>query len=261
MNGYWGYFILGYREQLAYLSDSIAGTLNSILAMVASIAIWKAIYRAGSGHEIGFDSLVSYITLMFALKSAFEMDDFFVEKRVRKGLIGLDLIRPLNFRGFLAAYMGGGAAFKIVFQLTPAVLVVHYWVGLQPPASFAALLLAIVSALLGYFVLFNLNFILWVSSFWLHATWSLITIKDAILLVLSGVAFPLWFMPDTLRSVITITPFESIMHAPTAIYIGKLQDFAVLTVLTKQFVWVVILYSIGEILYRRGTRHIVVQGG
>jgi ABC-type uncharacterized transport system permease subunit len=68
-------------------------------------------------------------------------------------------------------------------------------------------------------------------------------------------------MPETLRSVIAFTPFESIMHAPTAIYIGKLGESAALVELAKQFSWAAVLYAAGEMFYQRGARHIIVQGG
>lgn len=261
MGGYWGCFVLGLKECVAYPSETLAGIVNTLLAIVASTAVWSAIYQAEVVREISQTSLVTYITLMFVLRAAFEMDDFFVERRVRKGTIGLDLIRPLRFRLFLFSYMAGGAAFRCLVQLTPAMLLVMVWTGIRPPVSGTALALALTSAAVGYLVLFNLNFLVWVSSFWLHATWSLVTIKDALILVLSGVAFPLWFMPDAMRSVVELTPFVAIMHTPVAIYLGKLGGGDAFGAILLQTGWAVALHLLGRLAYARGVRRIVVQGG
>lgn len=44
--------------------------------------------------------------------------------------------------------------------------------------------------------MYNLNFIVWISSFWFYWTFSLVTIKDAAVMILSGALLPLWFMPQ-----------------------------------------------------------------
>lgn len=256
-----GCFVVGFKEEVAYSSETAAGLINTLVGIAASVAIWTALYRGGATTGMPQASLVTYVALMIALRSVFEMDDLFVERRVRKGLIGQDLLRPLPFRQFLLSYMGGGAVARIAFQLAPSLALVALFIDLQPPPSVGAVALSLASIALGYLVLFNLNFMLWVSSFWLHATWSLVTIKEAVILVLSGVVFPLWLMPPLLRDLIALTPFEAIMHTPVAIYLGAVSGADAWIAVAKQVAWLVALHLVGNVLLARGQRHVVVQGG
>jgi ABC-2 type transport system permease protein len=109
--------------------------------------------------------------------------------------------------------------------------------------------------------LYYLNQIFWSVSFWIHVTWSVITIKDALLMLFSGVLFPIWFMPQPVRSLMRYTPFESIYYLPISIYTGKLDACGVAQALLLQVLWGGGLYLLGRLLWNRGLQRISIQGG
>jgi len=116
-------------------------------------------------------------------------------------------------------------------------------------------------ALLGYGVLWNLSFLLQSFSFWLINMWSLITIKNVFLNVLSGSMIPLWFMPDWMTPVMNILPFSSIYFTPVQIYLGQLTGQEIFIKFLVQMVWIVVLYLGGNLLWEKGKKKLVVQGG
>ena len=146
-------------------------------------------------------------------------------------------------------------------QLTPVLIVSIVLFKLLPPFSMQSGILFCVSAILGYLVLYSINFIVWLSSFWFYWTFSIITIKDAVIAIMSGALFPLWFLPDSLHTLIKLTPFESIYFVPISIYLGQLPYDEIISSIAKQVIWLALLVIVGHIVWKRATKKLVVQGG
>ena len=118
-----------------------------------------------------------------------------------------------------------------------------------------------ISAMLGYGVLWTISFAVQMTSFWLVNIWSLTTIKTVFINVLSGSMIPLWFMPDWMSGVLKVTPFSSIYFTPVQIYLGQLSFREIWFQCMVQAVWIVVIYLVGNLLWIRGQRKLVVQGG
>lgn len=262
MRTYLEYMKISFKTNFMYKTDYIAGIVNNILSIFVSVAIWQAIYKGSEAvYGIKLESLITYITLAFSLQSIFVMDEFFIEKKIRKGTIATDLLKPINFHLYVFSYMLGTVLFKVLVQLLPTIVIIAFWFGLLSPVSVLMAGYFFLSVMLGYLVLYHLNFIFWVSSFWFHATWGIITIKDSVVVILSGVVFPIWFMPDFLHNFLTYTPFESIFHIPLSIYLAKIDMGTIHFSLVKQCIWLCILYMFGTFLWKQGVKQVVIQGG
>ena len=71
-----------------------------------------------------------------------------------------------------------------------------------------------VSVILGYLVLYSINLVVWLTSFWYFEVFSFVTIKDAAIMILSGALMPIWFMPGWMYNIVQVTPFGSIYSCP-----------------------------------------------
>lgn len=251
-----------FMNNLVYRLDFFVGILNTMVMIFVNIAIWKAIYEEEQVMGgIQFRVLTTYIILAFLMQCIYTMEEYILESKVRTGLITSDLIKPINFRLYLFSYNLGTLAFRILFQLFPMFLLSIVLFKVLPPFSLTMTLYFFTSAALGYLVLYNLNFLAWVSSFWFFWTFSLITIKDAAVMILSGALLPLWFMPPWMVQFIKYTPFDSIYYTPISIYLGQMPENEIATCILRQIIWVIILFGIGHLLWKIATRRLVVQGG
>jgi len=247
---------------MAYRIDYIAGVINTLVMIFVNIAIWKAIYEEEEMlGGVQLKIIITYIILGFLLQCIFAMDEYFIEQKVRSGLISSDLLKPLSFRLYVFSYHLGNSFFKILMQLTPALIVSMLMFKLLAPFSLEMGIYFFISAALGYLVLYSLNFLVWVSSFWFYWTFSLVTIKDAFVMILSGALIPLWFMPQWLYDLIKMTPFDSIYFIPISIYLGQIPTNEIFFSIIKQVFWICILTAIGHILWKVATKKLVVQGG
>ena len=95
----------------------------------------------------------------------------------------------------------------------------------------------------------------------MFSVWGIVTIKNVIVNILSGTLLPLWFMPNALKKIIEFTPFESIYFTPVKIYLGELSGREIAISMAIQLVWIVLLWSVANIFWKKGVKKLVVQGG
>ncbi|WP_220471220.1 ABC transporter permease [Cohnella cholangitidis] len=251
-----------FQNNVVYRSEYYAGVINAIVMIFVNIAIWKAIYEEDGALEgVQFKMMATYVVLSFLLQTLYVMDEYIVEVKVRTGSIAADLLKPVHFRLYLFSFTVGTLVFRFVMQLLPALVVSLFLFQLLPPFSLLYFFYFLASAALGYLVLYHLNFLVWVSSFWFYWTFSLVTIKDTAVMILSGALIPLWFMPESWQRTIELTPFAAIYSTPIQIYLGMVPENEILTSMMRQALWVVGLAAAGHVLWKAATRKLVLQGG
>ncbi len=262
MTPYIAYAKKSFLNRSAYRFDHIMSIFNTCLQILIFWAIYRTLY--GSNTEIDgitMSMVTTNFILSMGLGAIFFVDDYFLPSKLFDGSIVNELLRPISFKGRMIAENSGNAIFNLIFHFTPAFLIAVFVVGIAPPAGINMFLLFIISAFLGYGVLWTICFAVQMTSFWLINIWSLITIKNVFVNVLSGSMIPLWFMPSWMSGVLKFTPFSSIYFTPIQIYLGQLTYSEILFKCIIQIVWIAIIYFIGNILWKKGQKKLVVQGG
>ena len=251
-----------FLNNMAYRFNHFIGILNTCLQIFIFWCIYKTLY--GGANEVDgitFSMVTTNFILCLGLSSAFNLNDFFVKQKINDGSIANEFLKPVNFKGRILAENLGNMVFKLIFNFTPALIITALVFGMNAPVNLGSMLLFILSTSLGFFVLWNLSFIIQMTSFWLVNVWSISTIKNVFVNVLSGAMLPLWFMPERVLHIIKYTPFDSIYFTPVQIYLGKISTDELAFNFSRQIIWIAILYLIGEIMWRCGQKKLVVQGG
>lgn len=246
----------------AYRFDHFMGILNTVIRIFIYWEIYRALYGGRSEVDgITLTMVTTNFVLSMGLNAVFFVDEYYLPSRIQSGSIATELLLPVSVHGRMLADNLGNALFQLVFHFVPAVAVAVLAVGIAAPAGPSMLLLFLISALLGYGVLWTISFAAQMLSFWLINIWSIVTIKNAFINVLSGSMIPLWFMPDWMQGVIRFTPFSSIYFMPVQIYLGQLSLPEILRSFLVQLFWIAVLFSIGMLLWKKGQKKLVVQGG
>lgn len=246
----------------AYRFNHLMGILSTVLRIFIFWEIYRALY--GGRTEVDGITLTMVATsfiISLGLESVFFVNDYYLPDRVRNGSIATELLLPVNIHGRMLADNLGHTLFQLLFHFIPAAAAAMFFNQAAAPAGLLMLLLFLFSALLGYGVLWTISFALQMLSFWLINVWSVMTIKNVLVNVLSGSMIPLWFMPDWMKGVIRFTPFSSIYFTPVQIYLGQLSLPEILRGFLVQFLWIVLLFSMGMLLWKKGQKKLVVQGG
>lgn len=259
---YFAYAKKCFLRRGAYRFDLFMNILSTCLQIFIFWEIYRALYAGRNAVDgITMSMVTTNFILSLGLDAAFFTDDYFLPRHIWDGSISTELLRPISFKGRMLAENLGNALFKIIFCFVPALLVSTVAVGISPPANALMLCAFVFSAMLGYGVLWTISFAVQMTAFWLINVWSLNTIKDVLIRVLSGSMIPLWFMPEWMQGVLRFTPFSSIYFTPVQIYLGQLSYQEILSRYLVQLIWIVIIFLIGNILWKNGQRKLVVQGG
>lgn len=246
----------------AYRFEHFMSILNTCLQIFIFAGIYIALYNGRNEVDGITISMVSTnFVLSMGLKAVFCVDDYFLPSKVWDGSIANEFLRPVSFRGRMLAENMGNAAFNVIFHFLPALIISAVVIGIYPPENMVMLLLFLLSAILGYGVLWGISFAVQAAAFWAINIWSLSTLKDVFVNVLSGTMIPLWFMPEWLYEALKLTPFPYIYFTPVQIYLGQLSYRQILQQCGIQLVWILLIYLLGTWLWKKGQKKLVVQGG
>jgi ABC-2 type transport system permease protein len=262
MTPYLAFSKKSFMQKSAYRFDHFMGILNTLIRIFIFFGIYKALY--GSNTEVDgitMSMVTTNFVLSMGLEAVFYVNDFYLPDKIGNGSIATELLLPISFKGRMIADNMGNAVFKLVYHFVPALIVSALTMGIEKPHSVSMLLLFIISAFLGYGVLWTISFVVQVLSFWLINVWSIVTIKNVFVNVLSGSMIPLWFMPEWMSGIVEYSPFSSIYFTPVQIYLGQLSYEDIAYKCGLQLVWIGIIYMIGNLLWAKGKKKLVVQGG
>lgn len=250
------------RYQFLYRFNLFMGIILVGMQVYLLTVVWKAAYADRTVVDgISIEQLLVYLTLanlqVFFLRQ--ELDGG-IETRIRQGQIGFDLSRPVAYPLQLAASGAGDMVGKLPLLLVA--FPVAFIVGeLSKPASLEAGIGYAVALLLAWVVSMLLNLLIGLVAFWTLEMSGFKMIYRLIGNFATGALIPLWFMPDALRAVMALLPFQAIAFVPVSIYVGAPATGSIGTALGLQLVWVVVLTVVIRWVWSQAFRHTVIQGG
>ncbi len=259
---YWAFAKKSFLNRSAYRFDHIMSIFNTCLKLFIYWGLYRVLY--GGATEIDGITMTMVSTnyaLSISLNAVFYTNDYYLPDKIYNGSIANELLLPISFQGRMLADNLGYALFSLVFHCAPVIIISALVMGIAAPAGFVAFIMFIISALLGYGVLWSMSYVTQMLAFSSINIWAVSTIKNVFINVLSGAMIPLWFMPEWIKGVLDFTPFSSIYFTPVQIYLGELTFDEMAVKAGIQLLWILVIYFAGRILWAKGKKKLVVQGG
>ena len=253
---------IGILTPWAYRRSMLLSWVLIAVQVALFTVVWRAIYRGQDNNVAGVDvdTTVGYAVLAITLASVINVwPGMSIEARVRDGLIGVDLMRPI---GLLTQVLAVQAGYVIAALPSAAIsLGTGLLVGaLAPPASPSAAIAFAASLLLAFCVAQLITLLMSLTSFWTLEVGGLSMTFEAVRSFLSGAIVPLWFMPGWLRTAAEALPFQAATYTPLAVYFGR-PPGGLAAALAVQGLWVVVLSALCGWVWSRAKHRVVVQGG
>jgi ABC-2 type transport system permease protein len=253
---------MSFMNSSVFRSSYYFGLINSVISIFITVSIWKALYGGEESiNGISFAATVTNIVFSMLLSTAFGFNDFAVAANVHSGQIAVDLLRPVNISLFNMFSAVGSNLFKLIAHFTPTLIFSLFFFRILPPQSVFSLTFAVLSAVLGFCLLYTISVIVSITSFWITNVWSLSTLKNVIIGIFSGTMLPIWFMPQAVQNVLRYTPFDVIYFAPVKIYLGQMTTGETLFSYGKQIFWLGIFMMFSAVLWNKGIKKITIAGG
>ena len=257
-----GFYRAGYRSVLAYRTDLLFGVAGLVIQATLTVVVWRVLY---DGHDevagIGSSTAVGYAVLAACIQSVVMPWQFSsLPERVVRGQIGVDIMRPRSLisqnltqaLGTMAGRLPIGAA-GLITGLALG--------GVKAPNSPLDLLAWAVSMMLGIGNIMTINLLVSMTAFWTLEIGGVMILYRFGSAFLSGALIPLWFMPGWLQPIISRLPFQAQIYAPLSIWFGTSHGAELLGTLALQLGWVLVLFLLLQLVWRRAVHKVVVLGG
>ncbi len=251
---------MGFREAIAYRLDAVMNFATSLFYLLLAYYIWSAIAASGTVSS-SFTNIITYIFVGQVVSNSISANlENEIGDRVREGTIVNELKRPLSFRAQMYFYTLGRSVFSFLAKGVPVALLGAFVVGLEfpSPVNGAAFLL---SLFLGFNLVFTLSYFTSMFVFWTKVGWSIRSMRSTVQQLLSGVLFPLYLLPENLKPIFFATPFPSMVDTPISIFRMDVTGKAIVPLFAEQLFWILVLFILGEIVWRKAKKMLTVQGG
>jgi ABC-2 type transport system permease protein len=230
--------------------------------MAILVYFWRAIYNDTSTISgLGLNQTLTYILLAFIFMPLTSIDLVWeFGTNLREGTIIHHLLRPINFQGMNYAQVLGILVTRLILQLPMAIVAVLLF-GLRFPTDLTTWFAFLVSALLGFTVMFFFNWFLACLTFYTTEIWGLGVLLEGINFFLSGALVPLVMMPEWVRNIVLSVPFAQALAVPVGLLTGITPLSDAPRVWFTQILWIVGMWALSGLFFRIAVRKITVQGG
>jgi ABC-type uncharacterized transport system permease subunit len=258
---WWELIRIRARSLYAYRSQVFITCPVFMLQLYLLKSVWEAVYEDRERvDEISSHLLLTYLTIA-ALHRFFLQSEiaYNIQTRVTSGAVAHDLVRPFGFmKQMMAVQVGAIVGFlPLLAVFVPAALLVG---SLRLP-SIGNLMMYLVSLVLAYVV----TILIWIHvgllTFWMIQVNGIRAMLGIASDFLAGALIPLWFMPDALRIVLQLLPFQATTFLPATIYAGQVSGMDAARQLFLQVCWIAVLTVTSTLTWRRAQRKLVIQGG
>jgi ABC-2 type transport system permease protein len=263
MRIFWSFTRQAFQFVAAYQFNFFAEIFLTLLRMYGVYWVWRILYTQRPGaFGVDLQQMITYGVLGMALEIfMWSRPQMYMARQVKSGAIDTDLMKPLDFHFHMLARSLGETFVALAVLAFPAVAIAYFVLGVNLPPDIGTGVLFAISLVLGYLVLFHLNFLLGslaiVTLDIRHISWAYYSVVR----FFGGQMIPLWLFPPFLAWLAAALPFQSTYFIPMSIYIGNLTGTEAIQGIGFQLVWLVVLVLISRLLWSWAHRRLVVQGG
>ena len=260
-------FRIRFANSLQYRAAAIAGLITQFAWGFMYILGFAAFYSGNpDAFPMTFQQTVSYIWMQQAFIALFFiwMYENSIFEAIESGHISYEMVRPMDLYGRWFTQTTANRLSRAVLRCVP-ILVVAFILP-EPfrmvlPDEIGRLGLFFISMMLSMGVVVSFSMLIYISAFY--------TVNSMGTRIVAGVAsdffaggyIPIPFFPDTLRTIVELSPFGAMQNMPLLIFSGHLTGDALVRGMVMQFFWLVVLVVIGRVLMNKALRRVVVQGG
>lgn len=268
LNIYWTFALNEIKSNFAYKGRFYLFIIRKFLGMFIYYYLWMAIYASSAAEQLGGFSrseMILYVFMSYTISDIVMIGiSSEIGRDVLDGSVAMNLIKPINYRLYLTFKAMGIMIYRVV---VPSVFI---WTGLEiykvAELGMAVsrpdeLALALLSMILSFFIYVFFDYCFGMLAFVTTYIFGMNIIKNAALNFLTGKLIPISFFPAFLQEIFSFLPFTAMTYVPVMIYLGKYSGIEALRQLGKQVFWVVVLYLLGSLLWKKIEKRIVILGG
>jgi ABC-2 type transport system permease protein len=252
---------VGFSEALAYRAEMLVWVLSTTMPLI-NMALWTAVAREAPVGRFAQQGFVGYFLATFAVRqltgawAAWQMNF-----EVRQGTLAMRLLRPISPLWAYAAENLAAMPMRFLVAL-PVTLLSVALVGQEAvPRTWWGWALLALTVLGGWLITFLANVVIGTGALFLESSQKLMDVWLVFFFVFSGYMYPVELFPPALRTLADWLPFRYQIGLPVEMMTGAHDLETSLTLVARQWMWVVLTGLIAVGLWRRGLKRFAAFGG
>jgi len=253
-------------SKFAYRLNFFLENIESIIFILVQLMVWISLFSSTKNETVAGKTLSDLITFTIVARfsSSITLSNFSLNfsDSIKSGDISLSLIRPYPPRLIFIFKSVGNTLVNFITTGVPTVLIALFFLPfLKMPASPVHFLLFLLSLIFGLTLSICFELLATVLTLWRVPGDFMEWYFSIFFVLLSGSIIPLWFFPNWLVVIAKMLPFQAAFFTPVQIYLGEYSISGIIDLFLIQMAWMMGLFLLLEILWRRGIRDLVILGG
>jgi ABC-2 type transport system permease protein len=254
-------FRVGVAEAVAYRAEFLVWVLATTMPLIM-LALWSAVARDAPVGRFDESAFIAYFLAMFIVRqltgswAGWEMNF-----EIRQGTLAMRLLRPVNPLVHYAVENLAALPMRLVVSLpvaTVALFIVGTGVLPREPSIWAIWALSMLG---GWIITICFNLIIGTLAFFLESSTKLLDVYQAAFYVFSGYLIPVELFPAAVRPFVDWLPFRYQVGLPVELMTGAHGLDAALSLLLRQWIFVVALLGLLVLVWRAGLKRFAAFGG
>lgn len=246
-----------------YRAEVWFNLLAKTVLLFASVFFWKAAYyNIDTVASVNEKQMIIYSIISICMSAMFTVTvEGNIRGRVRMGSVAIDYIKPVNIFVMYFSEDIGSSITSFIQNVIPILILSSVFIVPPLPVSMITLLMFLISACFSFIILWFMSALFGLLYFWLIELGPLGSIKDYLIMILSGSFVPVWLFPEPIQNALMFFPFIYTYQHPLSIYIGKISTAEALKGMGIQILWAAAFFIIFNVLRKKVEKNIMVQGG
>ena len=178
---------------------------------------------------------------------------------VKSGNIAYNMNKPYSYISYSICSHLGSITVKAIITFITSFGIGSIFLNDFPTLSLPSVLIVLVSGILAVLISSLLTAFIGLISFFIEDSKPIFWVYSKMILIL-GVVFPVEFFPESLAVFIRYSPIYVICYGPAKLFVNFDYQTAV-EILMSQVVYLIIAWTMCQLLYMKGVKKLNVTGG
>ncbi|MDR0487682.1 MAG: ABC-2 family transporter protein [Treponema sp.] len=252
------------KEYIVYRTHMMVSIFVGPVYFIVQYFIWTAVYGGGGTLKgIEYLQMIRYFGVMTLIGyMTWDSVDWNLSMLIRTGKFLTFALRPVHHPFFALSQKIGHRLLGTLLEALPCALIFTalFKVDLMP----ANILWTLLSIALACLIVFYVNYIIGIASFWIVDSGGIRQFYYLLGGVFSGVFFPLVFFPKPLQIIQFFLPFQYASYVPAIVFIGKYTlgdiQLSIPVIIGIQALMCLFVFILSELLYHTAMKRFTAVG-
>lgn len=263
LHSYFSIINSAFKKGFIYQISNVLSIINRIIEVSVLIFIWKAIYNNSTViGGMNLATLTIYYALIYSISQIMTWGiNEEIGESIKKGTISMELLYPVAYTKYFFCYKIGYVLRQLLVVSFPSFILLMFLFKISFTVNLINLGLSILILILSVIIVFFIEFIFGLMTFYTNSEWGLQVLKKSLITILSGAIAPITFFPDTIQKIIHILPFQDLLYSPITTLLGINSSSDIIFILCRQGIWIGLLWIASKLFYSYAIKNVTIYGG